>query len=551
MSAEEQQPAADAPRPRRQRWFVGLAAVVLLAAAAALAITRPWAAFGASGQEPATRLTADAPSVFHPDGLVLRLTGDGEATVSASTLPREALLAGETVTQWDAALDDVPPSLTPLSPLYRFRAQGGGPVQAEIAIPNDARPFERLSIYGWDGAARGWAFVPSQIDEANQILAAAAPSSEASWMVFRADPPPPVRASVVRTGDTPEADAPPLVLLAGLFVGPDGALAGEPAAAPQAGTPAVLLIDGRSADLPPDSGWHAQFAAGVGSRAANAQGVVLDVPLAADGYADLLGQVRGALPQGATLGVVVRPGEVASDQLPVLAQAADTVWLASADPTAAAEDGALDRALAALTGQVVRGRVGLLVTAQPVAVTEAGAERITLAEAAAQVGTAQAVPGYLQPDAPLAAPRGQVPVQVSGPLLAMGVDSSLGAGYLTFGDDAGNVTLVYVPSAESLTRQAEWAARYGLGTVAVDATAPDAPQPPAFVWRVSDATGSVIDEFSGGLAATQWVWSAPQALGAYTISAALQIGGAELPLGEIPVEVTEDVPAAPSTTDAP
>ncbi len=550
MSAEEQQPAADAPRPRRRRWLVGLATVVLLAAAAALAVTRPWAAFDAAGQEPATRLTADAPSVFHPDGLVLRLTGDGEAAVTASTLPREALLAGETGTQWDAALDDVPPSLSPLSPLYRFRVQGSSPVQAEIAIPNDARPFERLSIYGWDGAARGWVFVPGQIDEANQILTAAAPSGEASWMVFRADPPPPVRASVVRPGGTPAADA-PLVLLAGLAIGPDGALAGEPAAAPQAGTPAVLLIDGRSADLPPDSGWHAQFAAGVGSRAANAQGVVLDVPLAADGYADLLGQVRGALPRGATLGIVVRPGEVASDRLPVLAQAADTVWLASADPTAAAEDGALDRALAALTGQVARGRVGLLVTAQPVAVTDAGAEQITLAEAAARVGAAQAVPGYLQPDAPLAAPRGQVPVQVSGLLLAMGVDSSLGAGYLTFGDDAGNVTLVYVPSAESLARQAEWAARYGLGTVAVDAAAPDAMQPPAFVWRVSDATGSVIDEVSGGLAVTQWVWSAPQALGAYTISAALQIGGAELPLGEIPVEVTEDVPAAPSTTDAP
>ena len=137
--------------PRKTRLAIGGGILVLAALAGLLLFLTPW-------DGPLAYLTDTQPAFAHPDGLVVRLPdGVSRALVQVTTIPREAFLADQAGSDWRAAHQALPKSLTPLSPIYTVKARQGR-VIGEMDIPNGAEPYELLDLYPGTGiVGRTWA----------------------------------------------------------------------------------------------------------------------------------------------------------------------------------------------------------------------------------------------------------------------------------------------------------------------------------------------------------------------------------------------------------
>ncbi|NPV08694.1 MAG: cellulase family glycosylhydrolase [Anaerolineae bacterium] len=119
-------------------------------------------------------------SLTDPDGTQVTLQeAAGQVYAKLTGIPRLDFLEGKASESYYAAATNVPGHLRLKSPLYDLQVRGQLPrnpgagvrlITYSIPIPNDAEPYEALSLYEWTG--NSWRFVPSHvIPEDDQIEA--------------------------------------------------------------------------------------------------------------------------------------------------------------------------------------------------------------------------------------------------------------------------------------------------------------------------------------------------------------------------------------------
>ena len=558
----EAQERAGQPAARRVPvWAWGVAGLLVLVVAAALFVP-PVALVRRLGGAYVT-LDATHPAYFHPDGLAVSLV-DGSSrslSVEVTSLPREAFLDDAAGGAWQRARAALPGGLVPLSPIYTLRTLGRVPLAAEMAIPNNAEPLERLALYRWNARAGIWEFVPSRVDVVRQIIAFQPEAPFFSVMAVHVELAEPVIALVISPGSSAAGIEIDLALPEGVHIDEAGALVGLPA---EVAAPAVLpLVENRIGGVTTYVEPVRQNLLGeLLPLAAAYDGLALDFAEGA-GYTGFIAALAEQLhAQGKALHVVLRPADLAEGDLSGLGRAAH-------DPAAYTEGGAVGEMLARLVNQVDRSRAGLLVGSFSVDMASAGSVPLSFEQAAALFGEVQVVPGYLDAGTSQVIAGSILPLRLTARVESMGFDAALGMSYLTYHDETGDLHHVYLASAQDLARRLEWVRRYALGAVAVSGLAyPDAPdgleagltaflseQPagaPAelsIVWQVQPPSGQPGTEQVGGLDLLQYVWDVPAEPGQYTLLALVRAGAEESLRGQVTVEVIQSGSASPAGED--
>jgi hypothetical protein len=111
-------------------------------------------------------LSADTASVSHPDGIVLKVDGESftdRLRVRVGAVPRLEFLEGSAGRQLKEAARALPDHLVVKSPYYTIAARGepSQPLWIDVAVPNDAEPWETLDLYSWDGVE--WTWIGSEL----------------------------------------------------------------------------------------------------------------------------------------------------------------------------------------------------------------------------------------------------------------------------------------------------------------------------------------------------------------------------------------------------
>jgi hypothetical protein len=124
-----------------------------------------------------TRLSAENPSVSHPDGLTVRVNPEDNVSlrVRLDSVPQAIFLQGSGGADLKEALAALPPVLQVKSPFYRIQtgSRTAGPATLEVVIPNDAEPWETLDLYTWTGTT--WEWVGGTLDREREVLIARVP----------------------------------------------------------------------------------------------------------------------------------------------------------------------------------------------------------------------------------------------------------------------------------------------------------------------------------------------------------------------------------------
>ncbi len=517
-----------------------------------------------------TVLNDSRPSVYHPDGLEVRLPeGGGSLRVRIEDVPREEFLAGAADAEWTPALEALPDYVTPLSPVYTIRVRGNGDLEARIAIPADAEPA-LLDVYRWDEEGGQWVFVPVRPDEAGKGFVFEVDGPAMSVLAARTGPVSPAVRVVVSEGGPDLGPEYGLAIPEGAYINEAGEISGSPV--PASGSTVLPLVENRRGGFTAygDPAQQETIIERLVTLAADYDGLALDFDNG-EGYADFVAALAAQLhEQGKQLHVIVRGLSPENYELTRLGQSADRVWLAPGDnPLDYLPEGAVRAALAELVQRVHRIKAGLLVNGLSVDVSGDEVTPISQEDALTLFGDVEPIEGYFDPATPLT-PGSELPLRLTGRIESMGFDAPLGMNYLTYHDDAGELHHVYLATPQSLSRKLAWARYYGLGAVAVYGLAhPDAPDnladglsaflseqplsdPPALalVWRVQSSSGANLSETEGDLSLLQYLWEAVSEPGQYVISALLSEPGREEEIGQVAVEVAEQV-STPEPEDEP
>ncbi|TFG72106.1 MAG: hypothetical protein E4H27_03275, partial [Anaerolineales bacterium] len=166
-------------------WLAGL----LIAALVIVLLFLPPISLGSRIAESGgyTKLTADNPSLRHPDGLtfVSRETGNDGIRVKLETVPQVHFNAEMVSKDWLSAVENLPGNLAPKSPFFMIDVKSKNPVAAtlEVDIPNAAEPWETLDLYGWNG--ENWSWIPSHLDREAFLIIADTHLAPTSVMVMQ------------------------------------------------------------------------------------------------------------------------------------------------------------------------------------------------------------------------------------------------------------------------------------------------------------------------------------------------------------------------------
>ena len=568
-TSSQAETSLDSPsdRPSRPlRIFFLFPAGLLLAVLVILAI----ALLGREVLRPFVVLDAANPVYTHPDGLTVSLASpDSRARVSIETIPRETFLTRQAGNAWSEALDVLPEYATPLSPLYTLEVRSGGPVVAEMAIPNGAEPLARLDLYIWDRAEKKWVFMPSHLDEAHDGIVFQPDRASITVMAVHVVSLPPVVGVVVTQGSPDAGLTYELAIPEGVSVTASGELIGAPA---QASAPVVMpLVKNQPGGITSyeDAGQQVILIEQLMSLLQPYDGLVLDFA-PGPGYSQLVAALAERIhAHGKRLDIVARGDSADAYELRELSLYADRVWIAPGDdPNIYLPTGDVRDLLSDIIRQVDRTRVGLLVSELNVDIAGGMVSPITTQNALALFGDV-AVSGQFDPSIPLDSGT-SLPLRLTGQIESMGFDVPLGMNYFTYRDQAGVLHYIYFGSAQNLARKLAWANHYGLGAVAVHGLAhPDAPahlvdgvtaftsqqpvgNPPALqiVWRVQSASGASVAETAGDLTLIQYLWQVLVEPGQYMISAAIREGEVQSERGQVSVQVAQGIPSGTPTPTA-
>ncbi len=186
-------------------------------------------------------LSAENPSLSHPDGLTVHLADGAEQKLQLklSSIPQAEFVAGSEEMPEDvqAAVAAVPAHLEPKSPYYQVetRSKEPGPAKLDVVIPNASEPWETLDLYAWNG--EGWQWLPTRLDRDREVLVSHVAAMPASVMVMQSGNVQQRVAAVVEQfplGEMAqvltEADVP------GMLIGTVGGLTGDATKLPMAGS---------------------------------------------------------------------------------------------------------------------------------------------------------------------------------------------------------------------------------------------------------------------------------------------------------------------------
>jgi hypothetical protein len=505
------------------------------------------------------------PAILHPDGMVLRLAEDvGSVDVRLQAIPREVFWSGQAGWQWNHPLEVWPDDLTPVGPLFIMERHGEGRIIAEMSVPNNAEPLETLDLYRWDEENDRWAFVPSTLDVVRNVIIFEPTVWPMAVIAVQVEAPTPVVAMASETEDVPEAAPYEVFLPMGMTLNADGTLGGDLTGFTAEGG---LIYPVFSGEAPADPNAVLENLA---SFAASYDGLAFDLAPGAARAPFIAAVCERLHADGMNVSVILRGLPADGEELRALAGAADFIWLApGGSPTLYLSHGEAAAALDAVVANVDRHRVGLLVSAESVDVSDGAAVEASMEEALAPFGEVTPVSGY-HADTPLW-PGNQFAMRLDSRVESMGYDEALGVDYLTYSDDERQEHYVYFASGAGLLNQLRWASRYSLAGIAVENPGDaevmegltafleggetNAPPPLQIIWRVSHANGDVVEEVvsesAGDLTALQYMWVVPETPGSYWIDV---LAGQEAALssrGRIVLEVSESGAPTPTPTPTP
>jgi hypothetical protein len=513
-------------------------------------------------------------SVQDPDGMQVTMPSEGlekDVKVKLEAVPMASFLDGSAGQDLKTAAETLPSSLHVRSPIYEIGLKGEMPAEIvlTVPIPNNAEPYETLSLYSWNGEE--WEFVSSQLILEDDVIESRLDYLPQYVAAFQSTPrPPQVSAelpeyvSLPEWGDQALAELNPL----GYYLGSDNDILGSLPSLPDTegqesfrvlptlrnwtddGVVRSDLVDNMLV-VPESRDMHAQAIVDLVVREMYA-GIDLDYrginPDLRAEYTDFVQKLADALhANGKRLTVHVEaPVQIAEDRWDTGAYDWKTLgrsvdgfkFPAIQDPGAYAPGGAMETLLWWAAGQVERYKLQPMFTAR--SVENAGGVMVerTYRDALAELSRLALAEGD-----DLLVPGEQVTVGLD--TLGVEFDETSGRYWFVYVDEAsGQERMVWLEDASSLSRKLALLERFNIGGVAVRALWDEGNDPRLWdvvrdyqssaqgglalvdssfsvLWTVEDTEGGLYTEETTGLDQKQYTWVAPNKPGKYEIGASI------------------------------
>jgi hypothetical protein len=542
-------------------------------------------------------LNADSVTVSHPDGVTLQV--DPEAfndrlRVRFESVPQLAFLEGSAGPELKEAAKALPQHLEVKSPYYKIQTRGKSsqPVWIDVVVPNEAEPWETLDLYTWDGEQWTWVGSDLHTELAGQefIRARVTEVPDSVVVVQSGRNEERVATYLDSDDDLSQAHLFDTVKPTGLLLGTMGGFAGDvdglavpdddagcavlpalrnwaPRASVNEGLLGGFLEDAAAQEAHIDNIVQMCTARGFAGVEIDYRGVAAEQR---DAYTSFVGALAGALHDvGLRLAVTVerpRPVDGGWDtsgyDLAALGDLADSVHVPlPSDPEAYANAGEARRLLDWATAQVPRHKLMALVSSLSTKVVEGteAYEHVPAEEALAAFGDVTVLGEVEEVE-----PEADVALGLSGPLLSTLPQHEAGTYSLRYKTEEGDVCTAWLGTAANLVSKLALAKQYHLGGVVVAdaldagnvegildvvAAYPDVEsvalpglEDMQIVWTVS-GDGRTVDGQAGPLANPGYTWTAPEAPGAYTVSASV----ADFDHGSVTITVAEPEPLEPAS----
>ncbi len=518
-------------------------------------------------------LSAQTASVSHPDGVMLRVDPEsfsGRLRVRIESVPRLEFLEGSAGSDLKAAAQALPAHLEIKSPYYRIRTRNGAsqPVSVNVALPDDAEPWETLDLYTWNGERWIWlgSDLHAEVAEREFVRAEVTELPESVVLVQAGAKEPTVSTYLDADDDLSQVREFDVVNPTGLLLGTMGGFAGDPESlvvpeddpgravlpalrnwAPggsvNAGLLADLLTDPAIQQIHIDNIVELCTERGFDGIEIDYRGVALEHR---DAYASFIEALADALHEAdLSLSVTIEQPvpvdggwEAGGYDLAALGRAADAVKVPfPAAPESFAEDATAHRLLNWATAEVSRYKINMLVSSLSARAGdgEEAYEGISLEEALAPFGHIETLADLEDVE-----PETELTFKLGGSLLSATPQEEAGTHRIRYRADGGEAHTVWLGTPASLAHKLRWAERYHLGGVAVaDAldpgnmdgvmeviagygaeAQPPTDEPMEVAWAVRDS-GRLIDEQTSPLTELSYRWSTPEEAGQFQVSASI------------------------------
>lgn len=517
------------------------------------------------------------------EGFNLSLTGTSQVE-GAEALAQSAFLSGEAGEEWASAAETIPANLTLASDVYtiQYNEDESSTVpegKAEIAIPDQAQPYQTLDLYSWDGGA--WNFVPSQVSENGSLLTSAEGPLPRALALMQASKPaePEIGAEVLPAQELPSAVLPYLteVTAGTLTLAQGGRLLGEVVSVPTGGYQNYLRATNTGALV--DTVSLSDLLADPNSQERNIQelvdtaqtgdfaGVNLDYqgvfPAQRGAFTAFVSELAGRLHEQdldliVTLETpVLNEGmfDTAGQDWQAIGQTADAIYLQMPlDPTLYDDGGEAQQIIEWATRQVDRYKLTPLLTVNSIDAVAETEREIENDKALENFGELEIVKGSSEVE-----PGQEIEVALSGSASDLEWDPESLTYRYTY-ELADQPHEVWLGSETVLSHQGRLQNQFNVRGLAVrglgnleqaDGYAEainsyleggDAPQPAsaAIVWVVEDESGGVVTSDSGEELSFQWAGSDKS--GKYVVRADFAHGDNVASLGSLELTVNEVEP---------
>lgn len=543
-------------------------------------------------------------SVSDADGMQVTLLPEGmtdNIKLKEESVPRASFVDGYAGKELKEAAQVVPSHLYIKSPIYQLGVKGDQPseVLISVPIPNEAEPYETLSLYEWTGEE--WRFVPSTIIVEDDVLEARLDYVPQTLAAFQSTGhPPQVSAELPEYVSLPDLGGQALTELnpLGYYLGPENDVTGQLPSLPAPegqesyrvlptlrnwtddGVVRSDLVDNMLV-LPENQAAHVQAIIDLVVREMYA-GIDLDYrginrDLRADYTAFVQQLAEGLRANGKRLTIHVEaPVQIAEDRWETgaydwkaLGRIVDGFkFPAIQDPAAYALGGQMEALLWWAVGQVERYKLQPMFTARSVENSGGVLMERTYRDALAELSKVA-----LRQGDEMLVPGEEITVGLD--TAGVQLDPATGRYWFTYVDQAsGQQRTVHLEDASSLSRKLELLSRFSLGGVTVRALWDEGNDPRiwelvreyqssaqaavspvdskfAVVWSVEGQAG-YLQEQTAGLEQKDYTWSAPDQPGEYEIGAAIVANDGQTVAGSSRVAVLVEEPTpTPTPTPSP
>jgi hypothetical protein len=534
------------------------------------------------------------------DGMQVTLLPGGlerDVKLKEEQIPMASFMDGSAGKDLVEAAKALPSTLVVKSPIYQLRVKGSMPTDATLSvpIPNNAEPYETLSLYQWTGTE--WQFLPSQLIYEDDVMEAHLDHvPETIAAVQSAALPPQVSAELPDYVSLPELGAQALAELnpLGYYLGSDYDVTGSvptlPAAEGQESYRVLPTLRNWTDDGVVRSDLIDNMLIAPETREAHAQAIA-DL-VVSEMYAGIDLDYRGINPDlrndyttfvqlladklhanGKRLTLHVEaPTQIAVDVWETGAYDWKALGLvvdafkfpAIQDPAAYVPGGQMESLLWWSVGQVERYKLRPVFSARSVEVAGGVLLERTYRDALAELSKVVVDAG-----GDVLIPGDKVVVSLD--TVGVQFDPSTGSYWFTYRDQAsGEDRTVWLEDASSLSHKLALLSRFNLGGVALRALWDEGNDPRMWslvrdyqaaaqaavapidskfsvVWSVENTTNGELSETTTGMDQRDYTWTAPNSPGEYEIGAAIVANDGQTVAGSSRVALSVAEPTATPT----